>query len=154
MLSWQPGTKPTRQRLTAPIETASMASLSSDYIQAIRKFYNSASDDGSKAVQVNNKTVTCDQLIRICINNGVPLQTSTTLDQSIISHLTAMEQTAATNMTAQAHNAAIFLLLTIFILMTCTILLLTSCRGTPCKSFTSCRGLLLHFFTLIFFSIY
>jgi hypothetical protein len=108
MLNWYPGVTHEYQRLTVPEETAAMASLPSDYITAVKQFYNRISANGSKPVQSQGKEVTCDQFLRQCINNGVPLQTSTALDQSIIIHLDRIAQAANANLTTEAHTAAIF----------------------------------------------
>jgi site-specific DNA-cytosine methylase len=66
MLSWQPGQQINQTRLTVPVETVRMASLSQTYLQWLRQFSSS------------------DCFLRLCVNNGVPMRTSTIIDQSVI----------------------------------------------------------------------
>lgn len=69
MLSWRPGQPVNTTRLTTPRETAAIASLSNTYLQWARQFDPS------------------DEHLQQCINNGVPLRTSTTIDQQVIDML-------------------------------------------------------------------
>jgi site-specific DNA-cytosine methylase len=69
MLNWRPGQPVYKTRLTVPIETIRMASLSHTYLDWARSFDNN------------------DQFMRRCVNNGVPMRTSTAIDQSIIQTL-------------------------------------------------------------------
>lgn len=69
LLNWQPGQPIYKTRLTTPIETVRMASLSETYLGWARQFDSS------------------DQFLRRCVNNGVPLRTSTAVDQSVINTL-------------------------------------------------------------------
>lgn len=66
MLSWQPGQTITHTRLTTPVETVRMASLPIGYLHWVRQYDRR------------------DSFLRQCVNNGVPLQMSTAVDQSII----------------------------------------------------------------------
>ena len=66
LLSWQPGQQIKQTRLTVPVETIRMASLSQTYLQWLRQFSSS------------------DCFLRLCVNNGVPMRTSTIIDQSVI----------------------------------------------------------------------
>lgn len=66
ILDWRPGRHITRTRLTTPVETVRMASLSETYIPWLRQFDSS------------------DDFLRECVNNGVPLRTSTAIDTAVI----------------------------------------------------------------------
>jgi site-specific DNA-cytosine methylase len=69
MLDWRPGKQVNQTRLTTPIETVRMASLSSTYMDWIRTY---TSDDNT---------------LRLLVNNGVPLRTSMAIDLSVVSSL-------------------------------------------------------------------
>ena len=69
MLDWRPGQPISQTRLSVPIETVSMASLSSTYLDWIRNHTNS------------------DDTLRLLVNNGVPLRTSMAIDISVINTL-------------------------------------------------------------------
>ena len=69
MLDWRPGQPVTHTRLTTPIETVRMASLSESYLKWLQQFD------------------TQDSTLRRLVNNGVPLRTSTAIDQTVISLL-------------------------------------------------------------------
>lgn len=88
MLSWKPGDPITLTRLTTPTETIRMASLPNDYQTWVRQFDSS------------------DVTLRRLVNNGVPLQTSTAIDESIYNTLTAAgvqpDIPASNSTTAQA----------------------------------------------------
>lgn len=67
MLNWRWGLPIHKTRLTVPLETVRMASLSDTYLNWAKSF-----DDS-------------DEFLRRCVNNGVPLRTGTAIDQSIYS---------------------------------------------------------------------
>jgi len=67
-LSWKAGQKIKRTRLTVPVEFQRAASLPSDYIEWCR----------SHAAGNEN------EFIMRCINNGVPLRTSTAIDDAVL----------------------------------------------------------------------
>ena len=104
MLNWYPGAAHTTQRLSVPVETARIASMPTDYITTVKQFYDTLSTAGSQ-IYSQGKQVTADQFIRQCINNGVPMQTSTALDQSIISHLDSIDRHRDQNTTASTAYA-------------------------------------------------
>ena len=66
MLHWRPGDRIQHTRLTTPIETTRLASLPSTYLDWIRSY--------------DKRDATLQRLV----NNGVPLRTSTIIDQAII----------------------------------------------------------------------
>lgn len=72
MLQWRPGDRIQRTRLTTPIETIRLASLSSTYLDWIRSY--------------DKRDATLQKLV----NNGVPLRTSTIIDQAVIKMLEAL----------------------------------------------------------------
>ena len=65
MLSWKPGQPITCTRLSTPAETVAMASLSDTYQAWVQQF-NPA-----------------DDFLRLCVNMGVPLQTSYAIDMQV-----------------------------------------------------------------------
>ena len=69
MLHWRPGDRIQHTRLTTPIETTRLASLPSTYLDWIRSY--------------DKRDATLQRLV----NNGVPLRTSTIIDQAIIKML-------------------------------------------------------------------
>jgi site-specific DNA-cytosine methylase len=80
-LDWQPGQAIRQTRLTTPIETVRIASLSETYLHWIRQIVDN--DDSLR------HTIDSDILLRQCVNNGVPLRTSMAIDESVIRLLQA-----------------------------------------------------------------
>ena len=72
MMSWRPGQPINQTRLTVPIETIRMASLSQTYLAWVTKILQQTSCGA------------IDSTIRRLVNGGVPLRTSTAIDQSVI----------------------------------------------------------------------
>ena len=69
MMDWNKGDEVEYTRLTVPIETIRIASLSDTYLAWIKKFSMS------------------DEFMRKCVNNGVPLRTSSAIDECVIKFL-------------------------------------------------------------------
>jgi hypothetical protein len=69
MMDWNKGDEVEYTRLTVPIETIRIASLSDTYLTWIKKFSTS------------------DEFMRKCVNNGVPLRTSSAIDECVIKFL-------------------------------------------------------------------
>jgi len=72
MLSWRPGQTINKTRLALPIETIRIASLSNTYLNWVRAHIR------------HHSGKTDDNTVRRLVNNGVPLRTSTSIDQSVI----------------------------------------------------------------------
>ena len=69
MMDWVKSDEIENTRLTIPIETIRIASLSDSYLTWVRKFS------------------TDDEFMRKCVNNGVPLRTSSVIDECVIQFL-------------------------------------------------------------------
>ena len=69
MMDWKEGDEIEYTRLTIPMETIRIASLSDTYLTWIKKFSKS------------------DEFMRKCVNNGVPLRTSSAIDECVIKFL-------------------------------------------------------------------